>query len=142
MVSVLLSPCHVTSTPLLIANVAGQEPVPNPRKAALFTILFAVGIFITITAIGLICATAGRMLGDVGVWWQSAVGVLLLWVLWSLFKPPACSTSASSDRHLKVHGPGGALVMGLVFGILAGICTFGFIAPILDIISLQREITT
>lgn len=142
MVSVLLSPCHVTSIPLLIAYVAGQETIPHPRRAALFAILFAAGIFITIMAIGLICAAAGRMLGDVGIWWQSVVGILLLWVSWSLFTPPTCSTTASSVRRLKVQGPGGAFVMGLGFGILAGICTFGFIAPILGIITLQKEVVT
>ncbi|MDA8163922.1 MAG: cytochrome C biosynthesis protein, partial [Desulfobacteraceae bacterium] len=80
MAAVLLSPCHMASIPLLIAYVAGQRMIPAPRQAARYAVLFAFGLFITIMVVGLVCAAAGRMLGDVGPWWQMAVGVLLLWV--------------------------------------------------------------
>ena len=80
MVSVLLSPCHLASIPLLIAYVAGQRMIPPPRMAARYAVLFAAGIFITIMTVGLVCAFVGRMLGDIGTWWQAVVGGLLLWV--------------------------------------------------------------
>jgi cytochrome c-type biogenesis protein len=66
----------------LIAYVASQKSIPPPRQAARYAMLFALGIFITIMVVGLVCTVAGRMLGDVGSWWQVAVGVLLLWVAW------------------------------------------------------------
>jgi cytochrome c-type biogenesis protein len=140
MVSVLLSPCHLASIPLLVAYVAGQKMIPPPRQAARYAILFAGGMFLTIMAIGLICAAAGRMLGDIGPWWQAAVGILLLWVAWTLFSPPQCSATGSVLSRLKIQGPSGALVLGLAYGTLSGVCTFGFIAPILGIITLQAEI--
>lgn len=43
---------------------------------------------------------------------------------------------------VKVKGLPGALVLGLAYGILSGSCTFGFIAPILAIITVQNEILT
>ncbi|MDT8334594.1 MAG: cytochrome c biogenesis protein CcdA [Desulfurivibrionaceae bacterium] len=140
MVSVLLSPCHLASIPLLVAYVAGQKMIPPPRQAARYAILFASGMFLTIMAIGLICAAAGRMLGDIGPWWQAAVGTLLLWVAWTLFRPPQCSATDSVLSRLKIQGASGALVLGLAYGLLSGVCTFGFIAPILGIITLQEEI--
>ena len=42
MVSVLLSPCHMASIPLLIAYVAGQKMIPTPRQAVRYAILFAI----------------------------------------------------------------------------------------------------
>jgi len=36
----------------------------------------------------------------------------------------------------------GALVLGLAYGFLSGSCTFGFIAPILAIITIQGEVAT
>lgn len=76
MVAMVLSHCHMASIPLLIAYVAGQNIIPPPRQAARYAILFALGIFITIMAVGLVCTAAGRMLGDVGSWCPAPVGGL------------------------------------------------------------------
>lgn len=142
MVSVLLSPCHMASIPLLIAYVAGQKKILGPRQAARYAVLFATGIFITIMVVGLVCAGAGRMLGDVGPWWQMAVGVLLLWVAWNLFRPPQCSATGNVLNRFQVQGAKGAFVLGLAYGFLSGVCTFGFIAPILGVITLKEEIVS
>lgn len=142
MVSVLLSPCHLASIPLLIAYVAGQRIIPPPRMAARFAILFALGLFITIMTIGLVCAMVGRILGDVGTWWQAGVGVLLLWVAWTLFRPPQCSATGNILARFQIQGAAGAFILGLAYGFLSGVCTFGFIAPILGLITLQQEIVS
>lgn len=142
MISILLSPCHLASIPLLIAYVAGQKMIPSPRQAARYAVLFASGLFVTIMAVGLLCAAAGRMLGDVGPWWQVAVGILLLWVAWTLFRPPQCAATGNVLSRFQVQGAKGALVLGLAYGVLSGVCTFGFIAPILGVITLQQEIVT
>jgi len=142
MVAVLLSPCHMASIPLLIAYVAGQNIIPKPKDAARYAVLFAIGIFITIMVVGLVCTVAGRMLGDVGPWWQAAVGILLLWVAWTLFRPPQCSATGNALGRFRMQGPLGAFILGLGYGFLSGACTFGFIAPILGVITLQKEIIT
>jgi cytochrome c-type biogenesis protein len=41
-----------------------------------------------------------------------------------------------------LKGLSGAFVLGLAYGILSGSCTFGFIAPILAIITIQQQIAT
>lgn len=142
MVAVLLSPCHMASIPLLIAYVAGQNIILPPRQAARYAVLFVGGIFITIMVVGFICTAAGRMMGDVGPWWQAAVGILLLWVAWTLFKPAQCSAKGGVMSRFRMQGSFGALVLGLGYGFLSGVCTFGFIAPILGIITLQKEVVT
>jgi cytochrome c-type biogenesis protein len=80
MVSVLFSPCHLTSIPLIVGYVGGQNQVLAGRKAALYAVVFTFGLFITIAAIGIICAMLGRMLGDVGPYMSILVGVVLVWV--------------------------------------------------------------
>jgi cytochrome c-type biogenesis protein len=138
MVSVLLSPCHMASIPLLIAYVAGQRNIPSPRQAARFAVLFAIGIFLTIMAVGLICTAVERMMGDVGAWWQAAVGLLLLWVALTLFMPPKCSATGNFIARFQIQGSMGAFILGLAYGVLSGVCTFGFLAPILGMITLQE----
>jgi cytochrome c-type biogenesis protein len=140
MVSVLLSPCHMASIPLLIAYVAGQHRILPPRIAAGYAILFATGLFLTIVIIGTACALLGRMLGDVGPYWQVGVGLLLVWVGYTFLRPSACSTAGGVIQRFQVKGLPGAFVLGLAYGFLSGVCTFGFIAPILGIITLQDAI--
>lgn len=142
MVSVLFSPCHLASIPLIIGYVAGQDKIIEGRQAAVYALLFTVGLFTTIAAIGVICSFLGRMLGDVGSYWTMAVGVVLLWVSLDMLGVSGCSMSGGLMTKLKVKGMLGAFIIGLAYGILSGSCTFGFIAPILAIVTVQKKILT
>jgi cytochrome c-type biogenesis protein len=142
LISVLLSPCHLASIPLIIAYVGGQQDVLKPREAGFYAALFTLGLFITIAAIGIICALMGRMLGDVGNYWQILIGLVLLWVALGMFGIQRFSMSGSLLHKLNVRGGVGAFVLGLAYGVLSGSCTFGFIAPILAIITVQKQVTS
>ena len=139
MVSVLFSPCHLASIPLIVAYVGGQENAVNPRKAGWYAGAFTLGLFITIAVVGIVCALLGRMLGDVGIWWQVLVGGVLIWVAMGMLGVEACSMSGSLLYRLKLRGIHGAFGLGLAYGILSGSCTFGFIAPILAIVTVQQK---
>jgi len=142
MISVVFSPCHLASIPLIVAYVGGQQEVLKPRQAAHYSIAFTIGLFITIALIGIICALLGRMLGDVGNYWQVIVGLVLIWVALGMFGVEKCSMSGSLLYRLKFSGLFGAFGLGLAYGILSGSCTFGFIAPILAIITVQQKVAT
>lgn len=132
--SVLLSPCHLSSIPLVVAYMGGATTLPGPRRALGLSASFAGGILASIALVGLATGLMGRMLGDVGPVGTYllaavfiAVGLNLLGVLplpSFLSGPPA-----SSGRR----GAGGALLLGLLFGVALGPCTFAFLAPILAI---------
>lgn len=140
MVSVLFSPCHLASMPLIVAYVGGQDQILETRKASLYAVLFTLGLFITIAAIGVICALLGRMLGDIGNYWQIIVGFVLCWIALGMLGVESCSVPNSYLHGLRLKGFAGAFVLGLAYGILSGSCTFGFIAPILAIIAVQHKI--
>ena len=142
MVSVALSPCHLASIPLIVTYVAGQEQTVRARSATHYAFAFTGGLFLTIAAIGVICALLGRMLGDIGPYWTILVGAILVWVALDMFGVAACSMSGNLMSKLKVKGVSGAFFLGLAYGILSGSCTFGFIAPILAIITIQQKVAT
>ncbi len=142
MISVLFSPCHLASIPLIIAYVGGQEQAVTPKQASLYSIFFTTGLFITIAVIGIICAFLGRMLGDVGNYWQILIGGILIWVALGMLGVESCSMSGNLLYRLNFKGVIGAFFLGLAYGILSGSCTFGFIAPILAIITVQQKIIT
>jgi cytochrome c-type biogenesis protein len=143
-VSVLFSPCHMASIPLIIAYVGGQQKIVEGRKAALFALLFSLGLFLTIAIIGLLCALLGRMLGDVGPYWTIPVGLLLIWVAFDMLGAASkCNLPGGGLlARIQLKGAGGALILGLAYGVLSGSCTFGFIAPLLAIITVQEKILT
>lgn len=142
LISVLLSPCHLASIPLIIVYVAGQERAVNPRRAGVYALAFSLGLFITIAVIGVACSLLGRMMGDVGSYFQVLVGIVLIWVALGMLGVESCSLSGSLLYRLNVRGVAGALVLGLAYGVLSGSCTFGFIAPILAIVTVQEKVVT
>jgi len=105
-------------------------------------VAFTSGLFITIALVGVVCALLGRMLGDVGNYWQILVGLVLVWVALGMLGVEKCAMSGSLLQRLNFRGLFGAFGLGLAYGVLSGSCTFGFIAPILAIITVQKQIAT
>ena len=73
--SILLSPCHLASIPLIVGFI-GQQDKTSPKKAFVIASLFSLGILITIAVIGLITGLLGRMLGDVGPYGNYIVAII------------------------------------------------------------------
>lgn len=140
MVSVALSPCHMASIPLVVSYVAGQDKALKAKEAAFYAVVFSIGLFISIAMVGIACSLLGRMLGEVGPYWTILVGAILIWVSLDMMGVSGCSMSGSLMGRIKIKGLLGALVLGLAYGVLSGSCTFGFIAPILAIITIQQKI--
>lgn len=130
--SIILSPCHLASIPLIVAFIGGQGATTT-RRAFVLALSFAVGILVTIAVIGAITAAFGRMMGDVGSWanWLVA-GVMLLVGLHLLGVIPLPVRAANIGR-MKATGYLAAFVLGLVFGIALGPCTFAYMAPMLAV---------
>jgi len=142
MISVLFSPCHLASIPLIIAYVGGQQRTLSPKQASSYAVLFTLGLFITIAFIGIVCALMGRMLGDVGNYWQILIGLVLVWVALGMLGVEKYAMSGSLLYRLNLKGLFGSFAMGMAYGVLSGSCTFGFIAPILAIITIQQKVAS
>jgi cytochrome c-type biogenesis protein len=131
--SVVLSPCHLTSIPLVVAYVSGDGAPPPFRRALGLSSLFALGTLLSIAAIGALTTLAGRVAGDVGPWGNFLVAAVFIAMglnLLGVFSLPAgLAGPASSTRR----GAGGALTLGLVFGVALGPCTFAFMGPLLGL---------
>jgi len=131
--SIILSPCHLASVPLIVAFIGRQGRI-STGQAFLIATLFSTGILITIALVGVLTALAGRMLGDIGAWGNYLVAGVFLLVglyLWDVLPTP---WSAPEQVHKqKKKGCLAAFMLGLVFGIALGPCTFAFMAPVLAV---------
>jgi len=131
--SILLSPCHLSSIPLIVGFINGQGNVTTKRAFKL-SLFFSVGILITITLIGVITGLLGRMLGDIGRFGNYFVAVIFFIVgLYLLDVIPLNFFQAPDPSKVKKRGLLAAFTLGLVFGIALGPCTFAYMAPMLAI---------
>ena len=130
--SIILSPCHLASIPLIVGFISEQGAVPT-RRAFAISALFSVGILVTIAAIGAITAAAGRMMGDVGRYGNYFVALIFFAVGLHLLGVIPMPWSGDGQVGMKRKGLLAALVLGLVFGIALGPCTFAYMAPVLAV---------
>jgi cytochrome c-type biogenesis protein len=131
--SILLSPCHLASIPLIVGFISGQETTSTKRAFWLAT-LFALGILVTIAIIGIITGLMGRMLGNIGKYGNYFVAVIFFIVgLYLLEIITLPFLNAPNQPTFKKRGMLASFILGLVFGIALGPCTFAYMAPMLAI---------
>lgn len=130
--SIMLSPCHLASIPLIVGFIDEQD-VKSTGRAFTLSLLFAVGILITIALIGMVTAMAGRMMGDVGRWGNYFVVVIFFIVGLHLLDVIPLNLPGAGQVGMKRKGLLAAFVLGLVFGVALGPCTFTYMAPMLAV---------
>lgn len=130
--SILLSPCHLASIPLIVGFI-DQHGRIGARRAFVVSLLFSVGILASIGLIGVVTASVGRILGDIGPWSYYMVAVVLFAVGLHLMDAIRIPLPAPAQPHMRRKGALAAFVLGFVFGVALGPCTFAFMAPMLAV---------
>ncbi len=130
--SILLSPCHLAGIPLIVGFIGRQESASN-RRAFRISLVFSLGILATIAAIGIVTATLGRMLGDVGGMVNYLLALIFVALGLHFLGVIPIPWEAGGLNAAGKRGLTGAFLLGLVFGIGVGPCTFAFMAPVLGV---------
>lgn len=130
--SMVLSPCHLAAIPLIIAYVNEQD-TRSTRHAAWLACVFACGILITIALAGIVAVALGHAVGV-----ATRIGTFVVCAVFILFGLDMVDAIAipwfgAKKETVKSKGSLGALLLGLMFGLAAGACTFAFLAPILAV---------
>jgi len=132
--SIVLSPCHLASIPLIVGFI-DQQGKMTTRRAFILAVLFSFGILVTITLIGLVTGMLGRILGDIGKIGNYLVaGIFFIIGLYLLDVLPLPFLGQTGQHSFKKKGILAAFVLGLIFGIALGPCTFAYMAPMLGIV--------
>ena len=132
--SILISPCHLASIPIVIAFINEQKDI-STRKAFLISLNFSLGILITLTIAAIIASFAGLLLGNFDTILRIVISILLLLVgLYFLGIVPMPDLASGKDRRVTNRPYLGGLILGLVFGLALGPCALAFMAPILGIV--------
>lgn len=126
------SPCVLAMIPLMMSFVAGRrEDKTGAGRAFLFSMVFVAGLAVTFTVLGMIAALAGRMYGDVSAIWNWIVAAVCLAMGLHLMGVVTIPIPSFGDRlQPKTRGWLGALLLGLLFGVVSAPCA----APILIVL--------
>ena len=130
--SLLLSPCHLASIPLVVGFVNGQRQA-TPARGAAIAGAFSLGLFTSIGVIGGVTAAAGRLMGQVGPWANYVVAGVFFAVGLSLLDVLPLGWGAPDSTRFRGRGPLAAFALGLTFGVALGPCTFAYMAPMLGV---------
>ena len=99
--SILLSPCHLSSIPIVVGYIASQGKISVERTFNI-SLIFSLGILITIGLIGVITASLGRLMGDIGVYGNYFVAVIFFIVGKTA---GTCDTAATVDTADTAYQP-------------------------------------
>jgi cytochrome c biogenesis protein CcdA len=123
--------------PLMIGFVGGSKELVGIKKSLVFSGLFVIGLSVTFGIMGVIAATTGSLLGDVGDVWRyivAAVCFLMGIHLLDIIKVPLPSFQL---KNVKFTGILGAFFMGMLFGVVSMPCAVPILAVILVLIASQ-----
>ena len=129
--SVLLSPCHLGTIPLIVGMVGSNRGTGGRGRGALLSFSFAGGMLVAIAILGVVVATAGFAVQGYAAVTNYVIAAIFLLAglnLVGLLPLPLPSLSVKGGTRKGVLA---AVGIGLVFGIGLSPCTFAFLAPIL-----------
>jgi cytochrome c-type biogenesis protein len=136
--SIILSPCHLASIPLIVGFIDSQGRISAKRSFFIST-LFAAGILISIAVIGIVTAAAGRMLGDIGQYGNYFIALIFFVIGFHLLGYITLPFSGPDSINIQRKGLFAAFLIGSIFGLALGPCTFAFMAPLLSVTFLISD---
>jgi len=132
------SPCVLAAIPLIIGYVGGYSE-GSRKKAALFSLVFVLGLAITFTLLGAAASVMGQILGFMGQWLYlglAAIAVLMGLQLMGVISIPL---PFQEKRAVKTKGLLGAFLLGMLTGTVSSPCATPVLAVILAYVSTQGD---
>ncbi len=136
-----LTPCVYPLIPITVGFFAAQKQGSRAR-AWLLAATYVVGMSVTYSALGVLAALSGSLFGAAlqSPWVVGLIVVVLLALAASMFgvwelRVPAWATRVSGGRT----GAAGALVMGLVVGLVAAPCIGPFVLGLLTYVGQRHD---
>ncbi len=132
------SPCVLAAIPLVIGYVGGYSE-GNKKKAALYSLVFVLGLSITFTLLGAAASVMGRFLGFMGKWLYMGLAVVAVGMGLQLMGIVSIPLPFQKTRQVKSKGLAGAFLLGLLTGTVSSPCATPVLAVILTYVSTQRN---
>ncbi|MGQ9689091.1 MAG: cytochrome c biogenesis CcdA family protein [Desulfobaccales bacterium] len=140
-VIVTASPCILASIPLVIGYVGGYAG-GSRKQAFVYSLTFVVGLAVVMSALGAAAALMGTLFGDVGSYWYLVVAVILMIMGLQLAGVIKLKLGGGDTQRFLPQRTGllGALILGLLFGLVLSPCASPVLAVILTLAAVQGKV--
>lgn len=130
-----VTPCSLSTVPLVVAYVGGIGR-KDPKIAFRYSLVFALGMAITFTALGATASLLGKLLnfGTSG-WWYLILGALMILMAlqtWGIITIIPASYAQSKNTK---RGYPGALAMGVLGGLFSSPCATPVLIALLAVVA-------
>ena len=132
------SPCVLAAIPLIIGYVGGYSE-GNKKKAALFSLVFVLGLSITFTLLGAAASVMGQFLGFIGRWLYLGLAVIAIVMGLQLMGLISIPLPFQKAKAVKAKGLLGAFLLGMLTGTVSSPCATPVLAVILAYVSTQGD---
>jgi cytochrome c-type biogenesis protein len=132
------SPCVLAAIPLIIGYVGGYSE-GNKKKAALYSLVFIVGLSITFTLLGAAASVMGQFLGFMGRWVYIVLAVIAILMGLQLLGIISIPLPFQNTRAIRTKGLLGAFLLGMLTGTVSSPCATPVLAVILAYVSTQGD---
>jgi cytochrome c biogenesis protein CcdA len=126
------SPCVLAAVPLVIATVGGTAT--SRARAVLLSVSFVLGLALCFTAL------TGRLIGDIGPWWNVVLGVLLVVMGLHLAGLVRLPLPALDGRRFRGAGVAGAFGLGALTGTLSSPCATPILVVVLSLVAFEKKV--
>jgi len=133
------SPCVLAAIPLIIGYVGGYSE-GNKKKAALYSLVFILGLSITFTVLGAAASAMGSFLSFAGRWLYVGLALIAVVMGLQLMGLIEIPLPFQKTRQVKSRGLWGAFILGLLTGTVSSPCATPVLAVILAYVSTQGYI--
>jgi cytochrome c-type biogenesis protein len=133
------SPCVLAAIPLIIGYVGGYSG-GDKKKAAIYSLVFILGLSITFTVLGAAASAMGRFLSFAGQWLYIGLAVIAVSMGLQLMGVVSIPLPFQKTRQVKSRGLWGAFLLGLLTGTVSSPCATPVLAVILAYVSTQGDI--
>ena len=127
-----MGPCNMTMVPLIIGFISGSRDISR-RKAFSISLVFVTGLSITFMLLGVIAALMGGLIGGGTRLWYYLVAFICIIVglqMTGVISLTFPTWFGGIREKIKTKGLTGALLLGLVSGLVASQCATPVLAAI------------
>jgi cytochrome c-type biogenesis protein len=135
-----IGPCNITMIPLIIGFIGGSRDLSRPRSFSI-AMVFTIGLSITFVLLGMVAALVGGLLGGTTRIWYYMVAAVCLVIglqMTGILHINLPSWFGGLREKIRMKGLLGALLLGLVSGLVASQCATPVLAAILTYVMAQK----
>ncbi|HAF60125.1 MAG TPA: cytochrome c biogenesis protein CcdA [Bacillota bacterium] len=134
-----LTPCSLTSLPIVMSYISGTKS-SEKRKALTISLLFALGMALVYTTLGVFASLLGELLHHLGVWWYlllAAVTVLMALHMFGIID--IIPDSLAHPKSVR-KGYAGAFAAGMLGGFFASHCALPVLVVLLAMVAEEGNL--